>query len=118
MSSRKSGAYKHPTQHLVDLDTRRAEMLEQAPVQAAELHVDERDIIEAMVQVDSLARAKGDPVRGQMITELELEHIRQDQDRDAYAEIEKGYKEIVSEFLAAGPDYKPVMDEAKCNCMH
>lgn len=102
MRSRK---YVHPTQHLADLDTRRAEILEQAPAQAKALGVDEQDVIAALVQIDSVNRAHGDPERGQMIAELEMEHIRQDQDRDAYEQVETVYREIVAEFLAAGDSY-------------
>ena len=112
MSSRK---WVHPTQHLADLDTRRAEILDQAPAQAKALGVDEQDIIAALVQIDSVARAHGDPERGQMIAEIEMEHIRQDQDRDAYENIETVFKEIVAEALAAGPDYVTEEQELDCN---
>ena len=94
MSSRKSG-YKHPSQHLADLDARRAEILEQAPAQAKALGVDEIDVIESMVQIDSVARAHGDSERGQMITDIEMEMIQQQQAFDAYEQIEIVFKEIV-----------------------
>ena len=102
MNGRKS-SYKHPSQHIAALDERRAEILEQAPAQAAAMHVDEQDIIEAMVQVDSLARAKGDPERGQMIAEMEMEHIRQDQSRDALEQIIAIVREAADNLIPPSP---------------
>ena len=108
--TRKS-SYKHPNQHLADLDARRAEILEQAPAQAAAMHIDEQAIIEAMVQVDSVARAKGDPELGQMIAEMEMEHIAQDQSLDALNNILEVLHEAADEYRQDSKTYSNDLKE-------
>ena len=53
--------------------------------------------------------------QGRMIADIEMEHIRQDQDRDVYEQVESVRKEIVAELLAAGDNYVTEEQELHCN---
>ena len=107
--------YKSPNQHLADLDARRKEIMEQAPAQAAALGLYGQDVIEAMVKIDAVKRAKGDEERAMFIFELEMEMIQRDQVLVAIEKLTTIVKEAAAEILAAGSDYKTVAEEAECN---
>ncbi len=80
-------AYKHPQQHLADLEERYAEIIAGAPVNAELLGISEIDFIEAQVQVDSVSRANCDPELANMLFEMDMEHIKQDMSRDSIEKI-------------------------------
>ena len=90
--------YRTPDQQIREQDARRLEIREQASTQSIDTGCDEAALLEALVIQEAIERSKGEPDRGLMIFDIEMEMIQQDQARDALEQIIAVVREAADEY--------------------